>query len=102
MDFSLTPELAALRDRTREFILEEVIPFERDPRRTPHGPTDELRRELNAPARAAGLLAPHVERRLGGLGLGHVGRANVFGGAGDAMLGPITLHYAAPTAGSVH
>jgi len=102
MDFSLSPELADLRDRTRQFILEEVIPFERDPRRTPHGPTDELRRELNARARAAGLLAPHVERRLGGLGLGHVGRAIVFDEAGYSMLGPIALHCAAPDEGNMH
>src|SRR5690606_6611276 len=102
MDFSLSPELADLRDRTREFIRDEVIPFERDPRRTSHGPTDELRRELNARARAAGLLAPHVERRLGGLGLGHVGRAIVFEEAGYSMLGPIALHCAAPDEGNMH
>src|SRR5512138_3560308 len=102
MDFSVTPELAVLRDRTREFIREEVIPFERDPRRTAHGPTDELRRELNARARAAGLLAPHVEEGLGGLGLGHVGRAIVFEEAGYSMLGPIALHCAAPDEGNMH
>ncbi len=102
MDFSLSLELAALRDRTREFIREEVIPFERDPRRTAHGPTDELRRELNARARAAGLLAPHVEQDLGGLGLGHVGRAIVFEEAGYSMLGPVALHCAAPDEGNMH
>lgn len=102
MDFSLTPQLVALRDRTREFIREEVIPFERDPRRTAHGPSDELRRELNARARAAGLLAPHVEQDLGGLGLGHVGRAIVFEEAGYSMLGPVALHCAAPDEGNMH
>src|SRR5690606_42140023 len=101
MDFSLTPELAALRDRTREFIRDEVIPFERDPRRTSHGPTDELGRELNARARAAGLLAPHVDARLGGLGLGHVGRAIVLEEAGYSMLGPVALNYASPEEGNI-
>src|SRR5690606_40347823 len=67
----------------------------------PIWPTDELRRELNARARAAGLLAPHVERRLGGLGLGHVGRAIVFEEAGYSMLGPIALHCAAPDEGKI-
>jgi acyl-CoA dehydrogenase len=102
MDFSLSPELSALRDRTREFIRDEVIPFERDPRRTAHGPTDDLRRELNAKARAAGLLAPHMEERWGGLGLGHVGRAIVFEEAGYSMLGPVALHCAAPDEGNMH
>ncbi|MFA7503438.1 MAG: acyl-CoA dehydrogenase family protein [Burkholderiaceae bacterium] len=102
MDFSLSPELSALRDRTREFIRDEVIPLERDPRRTSHGPTDELRRELNAKARAAGLLAPHMEKRWGGLGLGHVGRAIVFEEAGYSMLGPVALHCAAPDEGNMH
>ncbi|MEB2318670.1 MAG: acyl-CoA dehydrogenase [Pseudomonadota bacterium] len=102
MDFSLSPELSALRDRTREFIRDEVIPFERDPRRTAHGPTDDLRRELNAKARAAGLLAPHMEERWGGLGLGHVGRAVIFEEAGYSMLGPVALHCAAPDEGNMH
>jgi phytoene dehydrogenase-like protein len=48
MDFSLPPALVELRDRTRTFVRDVVIPFERDPRRTEHGPTDELRRELNS------------------------------------------------------
>src|SRR5690606_21260515 len=102
MDFSISPELVALRDRTRASIRAEVIPLERDPRRTSHGPTDELRRELNARARAAGLLAPHVDHRLGGLGLGHVGRAIVFEEAGYSMLGPVALHCAAPDEGNMH
>ncbi len=102
MDFSLSPELAALRERTREFVRDEVLPFERDPRRTVHGPTDDLRRELNARARAAGLLAPHMDQRWGGLGLGHVGRAIVFEEAGYSMLGPIALHCAAPDEGNMH
>jgi acyl-CoA dehydrogenase len=102
MDFSLSPEIAELQARTRAFVRDEVIPFEADPRRTPHGPTDDLRRELNARAAAAGLLAPHVPRELGGLGLGHLGRAVVFEEAGYSMLGPVALHCAAPDEGNMH
>jgi protocatechuate 3,4-dioxygenase alpha subunit len=51
----------------------EVIPLEHDPRRTPHGPAEELKRALNDKARAAGLLSPHVAREYGGLALSHVG-----------------------------
>ncbi len=102
MDFSLPPELAELQQRTRAFVRDVVIPFERDPRRTSHGPTDDLRRELNALAAKHGLLAPHVDTRWGGLGLGHVGRAIVFEEAGYSMLGPIALHCAAPDEGNMH
>ena len=51
MDFSLSPELRELRDRTRRFIAEQVIPLERDPRQSAHGPSEELRRELVGLAR---------------------------------------------------
>jgi alkylation response protein AidB-like acyl-CoA dehydrogenase len=63
MDFALSPELAELRDRTRRFIADEIIPFENDPRNGPHGPSEDLRRELVERARAAGLLTPHASRR---------------------------------------
>ena len=73
MDFTIPPDLQDLQHRTRAFIRDKVIPFEADPRQERHGPTDGLRRELNALARAAGLLAPHVAPEYGGLGLSHVG-----------------------------
>jgi len=60
MDFALTPELEALRERVRTFIAEQVIPLENDPRQDSHGPHKELREELIARARAAGLLAQGV------------------------------------------
>lgn len=70
MDFTLSPELLELQQRTRRFIAEEVLPYERDPRQTAHGPTEDLRAELVARARGAGLLTPHAAREFGGLGLG--------------------------------
>jgi acyl-CoA dehydrogenase len=102
MDFSLSPDLIALRDRVRDFVRDQVIPFESDPRRTAHGPTDDLRRELNALAAKAGLLAPQVEERWGGRALSHVGRSVVFEEAGYSMLGPIAMHCAAPDEGNMH
>ena len=55
IDFSLTPEQTALRDRVDAFIREQIIPLEGDPRQGPHGPSDDFRRELNALAQGAGL-----------------------------------------------
>ncbi|MGH7154608.1 MAG: hypothetical protein ACREF3_11835, partial [Acetobacteraceae bacterium] len=60
MDFSIPSELQDLRQRTAGFIHNDIVPREADARQTRHGPTDAFRRELNALAVAAGLLAPHV------------------------------------------
>jgi acyl-CoA dehydrogenase len=102
MDFSLSPALLALQQRTRRFIAEEVIPLERDPRQTPHGPGEELRHELVGRARAAGLLTPHASRELGGLGLTHLEKAIVFEEAGYSPLGPTALNIHAPDEGNIH
>jgi acyl-CoA dehydrogenase len=78
MDFTLSPELQALQQRTRDFIREQVVPLESAAPRDPHGPSETLRRELVDRARRAGLLTPHASRELGGLGLSHVEQAIVF------------------------
>ena len=74
MDFHLSPDIQALRDKTRQFIAEQVIPLENDERQSSHGPSEALRRELVARARAAGLLTPHASSEMGGLGLSHVAK----------------------------
>ncbi len=102
MDFAIPPDLQDLQLRTRAFIRDEVIPFEQDPRQERHGPTDDLRRELNALARRAGLLSPHVAPEYGGLGLSHVGRAIVFEEAGYSVLGPLAMNISAPDEGNMH
>ncbi|BAL27180.1 acyl-CoA dehydrogenase family protein [Azoarcus sp. KH32C] len=102
MDFSLSPALQALQRKVRQFIAEEVIPLEKDPRQTAHGPSEALRNELVAKARAAGLLTPHASREMGGLGLSHVEKAVVFEEAGYSTLGPTALNIHAPDEGNIH
>ncbi|MDP6565773.1 MAG: acyl-CoA dehydrogenase family protein [Alphaproteobacteria bacterium] len=102
MDFSLPDDLRDLQERTREFIRDQVIPLEGDPRETPHGPNEELRDELIARGRAAGLLSPHCGTEWGGLGLGHIGKAVVFEEAGYSALGPHALNINAPDEGNMH
>lgn len=102
MDFTIPPEHLELRDRVRQFIAEQIIPMERDPRQTSHGPSDELRFELVAKGRAAGLLTPHASRELGGLGLSHILKALVFEEAGYSTLGPTALNIHAPDEGNIH
>lgn len=102
MDFSLTPELQELQQRTRAFIRDKIIPLEGDRRQTHHGPTEEFRKELVALAAEAGLVAPHVGVEYGGLGLSHVGKAVVFEEAGYSLLGPVAMHIFAPDEGNMH
>ena len=102
MDFSISPELIELRERTRRFIAEEIIPMESDPRQTSHGPSEELRNELVAKAKVAGLLTPHASKELGGLGLSHIAKAIVFEEAGYSTLGPTALNIHAPDEGNIH
>ena len=91
-----------LAEKVSEFVKSKIVPYETDPRWTSHGPTDELRVELNDLARKAGVFAPHVAPEFGGKGLTHSGQALVFEAAGYSMLGPIAIHCAAPDEGNMH
>ena len=102
MDFSTNPEIVQLAEKARAFVEQSVVPFETDKRWGEHGPSEDLRTELNALARDAGLFAPHAPREYGGLGLGHLDRAFVFEAAGYSLLGPVALHCAAPDEGNTH
>ncbi|MEF2082359.1 acyl-CoA dehydrogenase family protein [Pseudomonas aeruginosa] len=102
MDFHLSPDLQALQMRVRKFIREQVLPFEKDQRQTAHGPSEDLRTELVAKAKAAGLLTPHADKEMGGLGLTHVEKAIVFEEAGYSTLGPTALNIHAPDEGNIH
>ncbi|GAB5467797.1 MAG: acyl-CoA dehydrogenase family protein [Rhodospirillales bacterium] len=102
IDFSPSPQQQALAEEVRSFVKEKIVPYESDPRWGSHGPNDELRRELNAEARQAGLLSVHVEPEYGGRGLSHVENALVFTAAGYSPLGPGALHCNAPDEGNIH
>lgn len=102
IDFSLDPQLEELRTRAREFVRDVVVPREHDPRQDRHGPSDELRLELVAQARSAGLLSPHAPVEWGGLGLDHRGRALLLEEAGYSPIGPLALNVQAPDEGNTN
>ncbi|MEG1038379.1 MAG: acyl-CoA dehydrogenase family protein [Pseudomonas sp.] len=102
MNFELPAELLALQAKVRRFITEEIVPMERDPRQTPHGPNADLRQALVEKARAHGLLTPHASKELGGLGLSHLEKAVIFEEAAYSPLGPIALNIHAPDEGNIH
>lgn len=101
-DFSRTARELELEARTQRFIRDVVIPYERDPRQTPHGPAPELVAELRAHARRAGLLAPQVAEEWGGYGLSHRETATVLRASGYSLLGPIAMNCMAPDEGNMH
>ncbi|MFV5359867.1 acyl-CoA dehydrogenase [Acinetobacter oleivorans] len=99
---TLSNELLELQQKVREFIQQEVIPLERDPRQDSHGPSAALRQELVSRARRWGLLTPHASQEMGGLGWSHLQKAVAFEEAGYSALGPIALNIHAPDEGNIH
>lgn len=91
-----------LADRVRRFVREVVIPYEQDPRVERHGPSDDLRREMQAKAKAAGLLGFQLGEEFGGYGLSHREIATVFREAGYSLLGATALNCMAPDEGNMH
>ena len=102
IDFEIPDDLAALRDEVRDFVVEKIVPYERDPRVTRHGPDEELRSELVGLAREAGLLTFQAPRRFGGREPSHREQAVLFEAAGWSTLGPVALNCAAPDEGNMY
>ncbi|MDO6892967.1 acyl-CoA dehydrogenase [Acinetobacter baumannii] len=99
---TLSNELLELQQKVREFIQQEVIPLESDPRQDSHGPSEALRQELVSRACSWGLPTPHASREMGGLGWSHLQKAVAFEEAGYSALGPIALNIHAPDEGNIH
>jgi acyl-CoA dehydrogenase len=89
-----------IADSVESFVREIVIPYEKDVRRTSHGPTDELVRELRELARAAGVLTPHI--LPDGSHLSQRETALVFRKSGLSPLGPLAVNTAAPDEGNMY
>jgi acyl-CoA dehydrogenase len=101
IDFEIPADVAARRDEIRAFVTDTIVPFERDPRLTRHGPNEELRTEMVELARAAGLLTFQAQRRFGGWEPSHRDQAVLFEAAGWSTLGPVALNCAAPDEGNM-
>jgi acyl-CoA dehydrogenase len=92
-----TAEIAAHVER---FVREVVVPYEKDKRRTSHGPTDELIDELKEKARAAGVLTPHI--LPDGRHLSQRETAAVLKKSGLSILGPLAVNTTAPDEGNMY
>lgn len=101
IDFTVPEATAELAARIRAFVSEKIVPFEKDPRLTAHGPTEALREEMVGLARDAGLLTFQAQRRYGGLEPTHLEQAVLFEAAGWSTIGPVALNCAAPDEGNM-
>ncbi|GAA1481999.1 acyl-CoA dehydrogenase family protein [Gordonia sinesedis] len=103
IDLSYAPDVLDLVERTRRFVRDYVLPIEDAANGDIEAAGgDELRRDMNAKAKAEGIFAPHAPVEFGGLGLSMSDRAPVFAAAGYSTFGPIALHIGAPDEGNVH
>ncbi|MDB6160546.1 MAG: acyl-CoA dehydrogenase [Gammaproteobacteria bacterium] len=91
---------ADIAANVESFVRDVVIPYERDPRLTSHGPTDELVMELREKARAAGVLTPHIRRD--GSHLSQRETAMILKRTGLSPLGPLACNTAAPDEGNMY
>ncbi|NYI75517.1 acyl-CoA dehydrogenase family protein [Nocardioides panzhihuensis] len=101
IDFEIPKETAELAERVRAFVTEKIVPYEKDPRLTVHGPTEDLRDELVELARKEGLLTPQAPVEYGGHGFTHLEQAVIFEAAGWSTLGPVAMNCNAPDEGNI-
>lgn len=90
----------AIAARVERFVRDVVIPYEKDPRATSHGPTDDLVVELRNLARAAGLMTPHIG--TDGSHLSQRATALVLQASGLSPLGPVAFNVMAPDEGNMY
>lgn len=100
MQYGIGDEARDLAQRVESFVRETVIGYEADPRRTRHGPEDELVAELRAAAAHAGVLTPHIREE--GRHLTQLETALVLRKTGISPLGPVACNTAAPDEGNMY
>lgn len=104
MDFTLPPEIEALRLKVRGFVDAHVMPLENDPAN--YDAHENIRLEVLKPlrerAKAEGLWAPQMPQARGGLGLPMVGWAAFYEEANRSIFGPLAFNCAAPDDGNMN
>lgn len=107
IDFTLSPEHEAIRDRVRAFVNDVIIP---EAERLEADNVAETDRKgyiaaltgLRKKAHAEGIWLPHMPEEWGGMGLGHVELAMVQAEAAKTRLGPWVFNCQAPDEGNMH
>lgn len=103
MDFSLSPEVEALRQQVRDFVSTELLPLESQKGfMDAHENIEEtVLAGLRVKAKAAGLWAFQMPESRGGRGLNHVGMAAIYEEAARSPFGPVVFNCAPPDDGNM-
>lgn len=103
MDFTLSPDVDALRLKVRAFVDEQLIPLESDPAcfDAHENIADEPLARMREKAKSSGLWAPQMPRDRGGLGLDTQGMAAFYEEANRSIFGPVVFNCAAPDDGNM-
>jgi alkylation response protein AidB-like acyl-CoA dehydrogenase len=99
IDFSIPPELEAVRQSTTAFMEEFVYPNE-DKLVEDEGLPADLEAELQERVKARGLWAPNLPTEWGGMGIGYIGQALMNEIVGRSVFAPRLFGNAAPDAGN--
>src|SRR5206468_7882086 len=100
IDFTLPPDVLAVRERVRAFMESEVAAAEARMRQ--EGSWRKGYAALREKARAAGLWAPHMPAEWGGMGRGALAMAFVSAVGGRSLLGSYVLNCHASDVGNIH
>lgn len=103
MEFTLDARTGTYRKRYRDFILERVLPLERDAASFDEHENIrlDLLETLRAEAKRAGLWAPQMPPERGGQGLNVVGMAACYEEMNYSLFGPAVFNCAAPDDGNM-
>ena len=103
MDFTLSPEVEALRAEIADFVASEILPLEADP--ASYDDHENIRfdllESLRGKAKARGLWALQVPRERGGRGLPVAAMAVCYEEMARSIFGPVVFNAAPPDDGNM-
>jgi acyl-CoA dehydrogenase len=103
MDFVLPPDIEEVRLRIRRFVDEKLIPLEAD--RANYDEHDNIAPDvlvtMRRAAKAEGLWALQMPKRLGGMELPRIGMAACYEEMNRSIFGPVVFNSAAPDDGNM-
>jgi acyl-CoA dehydrogenase len=103
MDFTISADIADLRDRIEAFVEAHLIPLESDPAAYDAHENIALPvlQQMRAKARAEGLWCLQLSPENGGRGLNKVGMAVCYEAMNRSIFGPVCFNSAAPDDGNM-
>ncbi len=103
MDFTLPPDIEAMRGKIRNFVDEKLIPLESDRANYDEHEniTPALLKTMRAQAKAAGIWALQMPKTLGGGGMPRIGMAACYEEMNRSIFGPLVFNSSAPDDGNM-